>query len=188
MAAISAQDDFARWAKLQRQHDKAFEEHNKKGAPPCQVSHIGGFYKTTIKHLASSELNWSFIAATVSSARSTFDSRATMIRWILTSGVRLFLQFWHSRTPVFTFPRGWVPWYVEWTLAFPRAPSGSVSINVWSAACTAVLKVLGDLVGYLFVTVQRQTGVKRKGEAMKVGADGKMGTSTSAARGSKKEL
>jgi hypothetical protein len=41
MAAISAQDDFARWAKLQRQHDKAFEEHNKKGAPPCQVSHIG---------------------------------------------------------------------------------------------------------------------------------------------------
>jgi hypothetical protein len=31
MAAISAQDDFARWAKLRRQHDKALEEHDKKG-------------------------------------------------------------------------------------------------------------------------------------------------------------
>jgi tail-anchored protein insertion receptor len=81
-----------------------------------------------------------------------------------------------------------VPWYVEWTLAFPRAPSGSVSINVWSAACAAVLKALGDLVGYLLVIMQGQTGVKRKEEATKVGADGKMGTSTSAAKGSKKEL
>ena len=79
-----------------------------------------------------------------------------------------------------------MPWYVEWTLAFPRAPSGSVSINVWSAACAAVLSVLGDSVGYLVVAVQGQ-GVKRK-QAMKVGADGKMGTSTSSARGSKKEL
>jgi tail-anchored protein insertion receptor len=134
------------------------------------------------------QTNWFFVAATVSSARSTFDSRATMVRWILTSGVRLFLQFWHSKTPVFTFPRGWVPWYVEWTLAFPRAPSGSVSINVWSAACAAVLKVLGDLVESLLVMIQGQTGVKRKEEAMKFGADGKMGTSASAARGSKKEL
>ena len=81
-----------------------------------------------------------------------------------------------------------MPWYVEWTLAFPRAPSGSVSINVWSAACAAVLKVLGDLAGHLFAIMQNQTGVKRKGEAMKVGADGKMGTSASAARESKKEL
>jgi hypothetical protein len=51
-----------------------------------------------------------------------------------------------------------------------------------------VLKVVGDLVGYLLVIIQGQTGVKRKGEAMKFGADEKMGTSASAARGSKKEL
>lgn len=31
LGAISAQDDFARWAKLRRQHDKAMEEHDKKG-------------------------------------------------------------------------------------------------------------------------------------------------------------
>ena len=128
------------------------------------------------------------IAASVSSTRSTFDSRANMARWFLTSGVRFFLQFWHAKTPVFTFPRGWVPWYVEWTLGFPRAPSGSVSINVWSAACAAVLAVVGDSVGYLIVVVQGQKRVKGKGEPMKVAADGKMGTSASAARGSKKEL
>lgn len=31
MNAISAQDDFARWAKIRRQHDKALEEHDRKG-------------------------------------------------------------------------------------------------------------------------------------------------------------
>jgi len=54
-----------------------------------------------------------------------------------------------------------------------------------------VLAVVGDTVGYLIVVVQGQ-GVKEKqngkGEPMKVGADGKMGTSSSASRGSKKEL
>ena len=34
MAGISAQDDFARWAKLRRKHDKALEEHDKKGTGP----------------------------------------------------------------------------------------------------------------------------------------------------------
>ena len=63
-----------------------------------------------------------------------------------------------------------------------------MSINVWSAACAAVLRVLGDLVGYLFVVVQGQENAKREGEPVKVAADGKMGTSSSAARGSKKEL
>ena len=33
MAAISAQDEFTRWAKLRRQHDKALAEHDQKGEP-----------------------------------------------------------------------------------------------------------------------------------------------------------
>jgi hypothetical protein len=79
-----------------------------------------------------------------------------------------------------------VPWYVEWTLAFPRAPSGSVSINVWSAACAAVLTVVGDFLAYLFLVVRGQ-GVKQK-QPLKAAADGKMGTNASSARGSKKDL
>lgn len=31
MNAVSAQDDFARWAKLRRQHDKALAEYEKSG-------------------------------------------------------------------------------------------------------------------------------------------------------------
>ena len=31
LGAVSAQDDFARWAKLQRQHDKAFGDFQKLG-------------------------------------------------------------------------------------------------------------------------------------------------------------
>lgn len=33
MAAISAQDNFAQWAKVRRQHDKALSEYEKIGAP-----------------------------------------------------------------------------------------------------------------------------------------------------------
>jgi predicted aconitase with swiveling domain len=31
MKAISAQDEFSKWAKVRRQHDKALEEHDRKG-------------------------------------------------------------------------------------------------------------------------------------------------------------
>jgi len=31
MNAVSAQDEFSKWAKLRRQHDKAMEEHDRKG-------------------------------------------------------------------------------------------------------------------------------------------------------------
>ena len=38
MAAISAQDDFARWAKIRRQHDKALAEYDKTGRSIFQCS------------------------------------------------------------------------------------------------------------------------------------------------------
>lgn len=31
LASVSAQDEFSKWAKLRRQHDKAMAEHDKKG-------------------------------------------------------------------------------------------------------------------------------------------------------------
>ena len=38
MNAISAQDDFVRWAKLRRQHDKAMEQHDEKGKSASQMT------------------------------------------------------------------------------------------------------------------------------------------------------
>ncbi|KIW66564.1 hypothetical protein PV04_05886 [Phialophora macrospora] len=132
MNAVSAQDEFSKWAKLRRQHDKAMEEYDKK-------------------------------AAAVSSSRASFDTKATVIRWTCTSGLRFALQFWHAKTPVFTYPRGWFPWYVEWLLGFPRCPYGGVSINVWSTACGTVIALVGDVVVYLVQYVlQSRTGGQKK--------------------------
>ncbi|KAJ9606965.1 GET complex subunit get1 [Cladophialophora chaetospira] len=130
MNAVSAQDEFSKWARLRRQHDKAMEEYDKK-------------------------------AAAVSSTRSSFDTKATALRWTCTSGLRFALQFWHAKTPVFTYPRGWFPWYVEWLLGFPRCPYGGVSINVWSTACATVIALVGEVVLYLLV-LTRTGGLKEK--------------------------
>ncbi|OAL18968.1 hypothetical protein AYO22_10297 [Fonsecaea multimorphosa] len=131
MNAVSAQDEFSKWAKLRRQHDKAMEEHDRK-------------------------------AASISSSRTAFDSTATAIRWTCTSGLRLALQFWHAKTPVFTYPRGWFPWYIEFLLGFPRCPYGGVSINVWSTACATVIALVGDVVVYLIQSTQQVRGGAQK--------------------------
>ncbi|RMZ86423.1 hypothetical protein DV736_g6351, partial [Chaetothyriales sp. CBS 134916] len=123
LAGISAQDDFAKWAKLRRQHDKAMEEYDKK-------------------------------AAALSASRSSFDIKATAIRWTCTRGLQIALQFWHTKTPIFTYPRGWFPWQIEWILGFPRCPYGGVSINVWSNTCSVVIALVGELVGYALKYVQ----------------------------------
>ncbi|EXJ90548.1 hypothetical protein A1O1_03651 [Capronia coronata CBS 617.96] len=126
MNAVSAQDEFSKWAKLRRQHDKALELYDKQ-------------------------------AAAVSSSRASFDTKATAIRWTCTSGLRFALQFWHAKTPVFTYPRGWFPWYIEWVLGFPRCPYGGVSINVWSVACGTVIALVWEVAVYM---VQYVRGTK----------------------------
>jgi len=131
MNAISAQDEFSRWAKVRRQHDKALADHDQK-------------------------------AAAVSSSRASFDTKATAIRWLCTSGLRFGLQFWHAKTPVFTYPRGWFPWYIEWLLGFPRCPYGGVSINVWSMACGTVIALVWDVTIYAIQYVQEMKGGGQK--------------------------
>lgn len=89
-------------------------------------------------------------AASISSARQQFDSKTRILRWILTSGLRILIQFWYTREAVFWIPGGWVPGYVEWGLSFPKAPIGSVSIQVWSFAVGQVVTLLSGLVAYVF--------------------------------------
>lgn len=82
------------------------------------------------------------LSSKLQSARSGFDTKATTLRWAMTAGLRILLQLWYSRTPIFWIPTGWVPSYVEWLLAFPRAPRGSVSIQVWSFAASQTMCVI----------------------------------------------
>ena len=108
--------------------------------------------------------------------RSRFDTITNTARWLLTSGLQFFLQFWHSKNPVFTYPRGWLPWQVEWVLGFPRAPYGSVSVNVWGAVCGVVVTLVGDTIGSVIsatTSKQQQAGKGRAKMPMK--ADGPIG-------------
>lgn len=72
---------------------------------------------------------------------------------------------------MFWVPRGWVPYYAEWLLSFPRAPLGSVSVNVWVLACTAVIKLAHEAL-VAVVALVGKSGVTRKKEApIRVGGE-----------------
>jgi hypothetical protein len=68
---------------------------------------------------------------------------------------------------MFWLPAGWVPYYVEWILSFPRAPVGSVSINVWGIACASMLVLVSEAVAASWVLVTKKpVPVGEKGEPM----------------------
>ena len=133
MHATSSQDEFAKWARIRRQHDKKQAEYDEKSAQ-------------------------------IQAFRSQFDTVVGGGRWVFTTGMQTLIQFWHAKTPVFEYPRGWLPWYVEWVLGFPRAPYGGVSVNVWAAACRAVVTMGGDAITAVVVGMlekQQQKGGKK---------------------------
>ncbi|KAI9801392.1 MAG: hypothetical protein M1825_003371 [Sarcosagium campestre] len=131
MNSTSSKDEFAKWAKLRRQHDKVLAELEK-------------------------------TSATLNGYKGTFDKTITAARWLGTNGFRFFLQFWYAKEPLFWIPQGWVPRYVEWLLAFPRAPTGSISIQIWGIACVTIIQGLSEmLVGaYDIITKSRGSKVK----------------------------
>ncbi|RDW60808.1 putative protein get1 [Coleophoma cylindrospora] len=155
--ATSSQDEFAKWAKLRRQHDKVLEE-----------------YETSKKGQDST--------------KATFDKVVSALRWLGTNGLRTILQFWYSKQAMFWIPQGWVPYYAEWLLSFPRAPLGSVSIQAWVLACGAVILLFNDAIIAVCALVMEAASSKKvqpgKGAPMKVPA-GKAGDEKSA---EKKEL
>ena len=46
--------------------------------------------------------------------------------WIGTMGIKGGVQWWYKKEPVFWLPAGTFPYWVEWIVAFPRAPKGSI--------------------------------------------------------------
>ncbi|KAH8697258.1 protein get1 [Talaromyces proteolyticus] len=115
MNATSSQDEFAKWAKLRRRHDKALDEYE--------------------------AMNRS-----IGAQKTSFEWKVKTARWISTNGFKIFLQFYYSKTPIFDLPPGWFPYPVEWILSFPRAPLGTVSIQVWGSVCATVIPLSGDIV------------------------------------------
>lgn len=93
---------------------------------------------------------------------------------------------------MFWIPRGWVPYYAEWLLSFPRAPLGSISVQAWSLACAAIISLVSDaIVAVVALVMEAGKGSvhKGKGETMKYQSGEKAGSSGKAgAERSKKEL
>ena len=86
---------------------------------------------------------------------------------------------------MFWIPKGWVPYYAEWLLSFPRAPLGSISIQAWFLACTAITVLVSDaIVASIALVASLSAGSQKakKKEPMAVPSE-----ETSAA-GEKKEL
>lgn len=121
----SPQDNFSKWAKLDRQHNKAMSEYQK----------VDGSLRTH---------------------QATFTSAVSTLRWLGTQGLRFVLQFWFAKSPMFWVPAGWVPYYVEWILSFPRAPLGSVSINIWGIACASMIALVGEALAAVWVLVTKK--------------------------------
>jgi hypothetical protein len=71
---------------------------------------------------------------------------------------------------MFWIPKGWVPYYAEWLLSFPRAPVGSISIPVWAVACKTVITLVSDALVAIVALIRTfsVTSQKSKGPARKV--------------------
>jgi hypothetical protein len=71
---------------------------------------------------------------------------------------------------MFWIPEGWVPGYVEWGLSFPRAPKGSVSIQVWAFAVGQVVSLAFAMAVLVWAKLR---GVGTVNEAMMMNTEAK---------------
>jgi hypothetical protein len=93
----------------------------------------------------------------------------------------MFVQFYYTKQPMFWLPKGFLPYYAEWLLSFPRAPLGSVSVQSWGLACGAVILLVNDAIvaaiglamNMKSKPVQQKTPMKHTGEKSSAAADNK---------------
>jgi hypothetical protein len=102
----------------------------------------------------------------------------------------MLIQFWFQKQPMFWIPKGWVPYYAEWLLSFPRAPVGSISIQAWALACGAIILLVSDaLVAVVALATGKVAQDEKEGQPMKMasGESEKSGTSSQSQK-ARKEL
>jgi tail-anchored protein insertion receptor len=89
-----------------------------------------------------------------------------------TTGLRFFIQFWYAKVPLFWIPEGWLPRYVEWILAFPRAPTGSISVQIWQIACASVIELVRQAVKAVYVLATKTAADQKNAAPQAVPAGG----------------
>jgi hypothetical protein len=155
--ATSSQDQFAKWAKLRRQHDKLLEQLEAKSTWQAKIRKTGQNDIMLTIYFAEKSLEGS---------RSKFDNVFSALRLVLTKAPQFIIPFWYATEPMFWLPHGWFPYYAEWIISFPRAPLGSVSIASWQLACTGLLTLISDLItgiyGLVYSSSQAQAAPTTK--------------------------
>lgn len=86
----------------------------------------------------------------------------------------MLIQFWYAKEAMFWLPQGRIPYYGEWLLSCPRAPLGSISIQVWGMACASFILLVSDaivaVVGLVMVS-KTGKGQKKAAAPMKAGGE-----------------
>lgn len=117
--SISAQDEYARWTKLNRQFDKLNGE----------------------------------ISQLTESISANKTSISSMIGWAITIFTSLpiwFCRAWFRKSVLFYLPVGVLPHYLEWFLALPFFPTGSIGLTAWMFALNHVIGSVILLVSFPF--------------------------------------
>ena len=74
---------------------------------------------------------------------------------------------------MYWIPPNWVPGYVEFLLAFPRAPRGSLSIQIWGIACATIIQLVGAATVAVFLLVRKMMYETTEKQEIKVEAHGR---------------
>jgi hypothetical protein len=157
LAKTSAQDQFAKWAKLRRSVDKNLSELEK-----LSTSLLSLLSSLSSTHSLPSPLVARFFLLPFPCLNrfTTTDSKLSSGKTTFTVGFRIFLWIfvnipqyaiaWRYRSQgVFQLPQGWFNPVATWWLAFPFTPRGSVSVMTWTWACKAVLRVGEECVRFV---------------------------------------
>jgi hypothetical protein len=83
-------------------------------------------------------------------SKSTFKSAVTGVLFAATTGIKIYFRLRYRKVPVFWLPSSSVPYYIQWVLAIPGCPLGTVSVSMWFAIVDSALASLIHLFKWIY--------------------------------------
>lgn len=121
----SAQDQFAKWAKLRRSVDKGIAELERLSEPHSSGPADSHTFAACMRRVSRDCGLMAFLSdGELATTKSAFSARFNGLVWILTTGLQFAIGWWYRRSAVFYLPANWFG-PLTWTLALPFAPQGS---------------------------------------------------------------
>ena len=116
----SAQDQFAKWAKLRRSVDKGLADLEK-------LSCVSAIHCHRTQRLSNQLRFILHIDAELNASKTSFALKFNSTLWMMTTGLQFAIGWWYSRAAVFYLPASWFG-PITWWLSFPFAPAGKIII------------------------------------------------------------